>query len=287
MKQRQRVLACMSLLFAFLFAACGGRQSVASRSAAAYDEAKRKGTSIGGGLEHGGHAPGDAAATAGGSEIPGMDHSGMQSGEMPGMDHSKMQSGSMPAMDHSTMSAGSTAGMDHSKMQGRGTAAMDHSNMPSGMPGMQHGAAATPAVPPAPLSTTDSARVSPSATLKTDPFDAPAPISVSEAAKAANNVPDGDIRHIVPGQDQENPPTPQPAFRDGGSGQARHAQQATSAAPARPPTDHSAHGSSAAAAAQPKSTEATVYTCPMHPEVTSDKPGTCPKCGMALVKKEN
>jgi hypothetical protein len=27
---------------------------------------------------------------------------------------------------------------------------------------------------------------------------------------------------------------------------------------------------------------ATVFTCPMHPEVTSDKPGTCPKCGMKL-----
>lgn len=27
-----------------------------------------------------------------------------------------------------------------------------------------------------------------------------------------------------------------------------------------------------------------VYTCPMHPEVKSDKPGKCPKCGMNLVK---
>jgi hypothetical protein len=28
------------------------------------------------------------------------------------------------------------------------------------------------------------------------------------------------------------------------------------------------------------------YTCPMHPEVVTDKPGSCPKCGMDLVKKE-
>ncbi len=27
------------------------------------------------------------------------------------------------------------------------------------------------------------------------------------------------------------------------------------------------------------------YTCSMHPEVTSDKPGKCPKCGMDLVLK--
>lgn len=30
----------------------------------------------------------------------------------------------------------------------------------------------------------------------------------------------------------------------------------------------------------------TTYTCPMHPEVISDKPGKCPKCGMELVEKE-
>src|SRR2546426_11265287 len=29
--------------------------------------------------------------------------------------------------------------------------------------------------------------------------------------------------------------------------------------------------------------DATIYTCPMHPEVRSTSPGTCPKCGMKLV----
>ncbi len=28
------------------------------------------------------------------------------------------------------------------------------------------------------------------------------------------------------------------------------------------------------------------YTCPMHPEVVTNAPGQCPKCGMDLVKKE-
>jgi hypothetical protein len=31
---------------------------------------------------------------------------------------------------------------------------------------------------------------------------------------------------------------------------------------------------------------ATMYTCPMHPEVVKDKAGKCPKCGMDLVVKK-
>ena len=33
----------------------------------------------------------------------------------------------------------------------------------------------------------------------------------------------------------------------------------------------------------PKKAVAAVWTCPMHPEVKSDKPGKCPKCGMTLI----
>ena len=33
--------------------------------------------------------------------------------------------------------------------------------------------------------------------------------------------------------------------------------------------------------------EAVTYACPMHPDVTASSPGDCPKCGMALVRKES
>jgi len=42
--------------------------------------------------------------------------------------------------------------------------------------------------------------------------------------------------------------------------------------------DHKGHGQKSASESQASGK----YTCPMHPEVQSDKAGSCPKCGMAL-----
>jgi hypothetical protein len=39
-------------------------------------------------------------------------------------------------------------------------------------------------------------------------------------------------------------------------------------------------------AEKPGKAAGVLYTCPMHPEVISDKPGRCPECGMKLVPKE-
>lgn len=94
------------------------------------------------------------------------------------------------------------------------------------------------------------AMLNPASTLQPDAFDAPAPASVAEAAKTA------------PQQDQQQPH------------QHQHQHQPATA------TATTTHEHESA----PKA--AVVYVCPMHPEVTSDKPGECPKCGMALVEKK-
>jgi hypothetical protein len=72
------------------------------------------------------------------------------------------------------------------------------------------------------------------------------------------------------------------------------------AAPGLPPdpVDHPANPQAAAAPPPPPSTTLALnegpnstatapalYTCPHHPEVVSNQPGDCPKCGMALTPK--
>jgi hypothetical protein len=52
------------------------------------------------------------------------------------------------------------------------------------MPGMQHGSIAVAPVPNAPTNSSGIGRLDPAATLKTDDFDQPSPLAVSEANKA-------------------------------------------------------------------------------------------------------
>ncbi|MDB5121970.1 MAG: actP [Mucilaginibacter sp.] len=47
------------------------------------------------------------------------------------------------------------------------------------------------------------------------------------------------------------------------------------------------HPVKAVADTSKKAAAKVVYTCPMHTDVVSYKPGKCPKCGMTLVKKSD
>ena len=79
-------------------------------------------------------------------------------------------------------------------------------------------------------------------------------IDVSPAGLLAARVPGDDRGQVAVFETDKNPPTPERV--DGVTGRV---------------------GEPAAAA---------VYTCTMHPEVVSDQPGKCPKCGMKLVVKK-
>jgi uncharacterized protein involved in copper resistance len=226
MKRHVRALACGAALFAAIVAAgCGGKQTVASKSAAAFDEAKRKGIPIPAG-EHGGHSAEAGstpppAATATDHVATGTDHAamapmdhrampGMDHRAMPGMDHSKMtgmppsSSGAaahdMAGMDHSKMpvmqhgTAGGAVhtmpGMDHSAKAGMAHGAMPGMDHAKAMPGMQHGApAAAPIDIAPPITNAAIAQTQPAAVLRPDDFDSPAPSSVDEAKKAAQPMP--------------------------------------------------------------------------------------------------
>ena len=66
----------------------------------------------------------------------------------------------------------------------------------------------------------------------------------------------------------------------------RHCVEKFRADPGRFLNSGAASASSVAAAGAtkpvPAPTPGTTYTCPMHPEIVRDRPGSCPICGMAL-----
>jgi hypothetical protein len=184
MKHPLYPLACgVALVAAMAAGACGGNQTTASKSAAAYDEATKKGVPIE--SEHGGHSaepPAAAAATPAAAAMPAMDHSAM-----PGMDASQM-----PGLQHSPAATGA-----------HGMAGMDH----AAMPGMQHG---PPAAIEAPASNTSLSETQPAVTLRPDAFDAPAASAIAEAAKGASGM-SHSMEMTAPAPTPQQPQSPPPA----------------------------------------------------------------------------
>ncbi|HEX7831922.1 MAG TPA: hypothetical protein VF787_19860 [Thermoanaerobaculia bacterium] len=152
---------------AVIVLACGRNETTASKSAAAYREAKAKGIPVSGGHEHGGHdataatdtsgtmdhsAHGTGADTHAGHNMAAeMDHGAP--GAMSATDHDAMAHGS-GASAHATMSAANHAAMGHDTATNAhaghtttSAGAMDHSAHaamtgagPDQHAGMQHGA---------------------------------------------------------------------------------------------------------------------------------------------------
>ena len=257
MRQLQRTFLCAFFVASAVFpAACGGKETMASKSAAAYREAQTKGTPVSGGHEHGGHAVEGTTDHSTMTDMPGTDHAtmaGMDHATKDGIDHSQMA-----GMEHSKMTTAGHSdmtGMDHSTAQPDSMPGMNH----SAMPGMQHGSASAPVavVTATPRSSAEMARIEPGAALRPDAFDAPAPAAIAEAAKAAR-----------------------------GGGHAGHSMSGMAQPAPTEPADHQHHpmaAPSSSTAAPTGNQTAVVYTCPMHPEVRSTTPGQCPKCGMTLV----
>ncbi len=281
-------LVAISIL---VLAGCGGQKSVASRSQAAYVEAKAKGVDVssGSGGVHGGHvADADAPGTTSDS-MAGMDHSKMDMSKpdsMSGMDHSKMdmsKPGSMPGMDHSKMDMskpGSMPGMDHSKMGGMDMSGRDvipQQGLWSAVPVTTSPTMSGSSSPPAPTSNSSMRQLSPSSTLELDAQDQTSPVSAAEAVKSSA------MEHSMEGMDVEADLTSSSAMQHemGSPSQPAHQQgQPTSVSPAAKKKSNAGSAKAISPAAA-----AVLYTCPMHPEVISKKAGNCPKCGMTLVKK--
>lgn len=289
-------------------AACGGEPSVASKSAAAFEEARKKGQTFSGeGHSHGGdHGHGDHGAAppegprppaAGGehqhhaghgaAEAPaaggtqhgagheGMDHSahGSAAGQQPPADHSSMDHGAGAHAGHAPQPSGSTrqeaAGAGHEGHAGHGAPpaqapAEDHSGHAGHS--ASGGGTPSPAAPELPAQ--------PASILKPDPLDAPAPTSVLDAQRSAEMAREmsghgGHGGHGSPGAD---------TYRQLDAGRGPGAYEGSEPQTPGAGPQHHDHGAE-------EKQEAALYVCPMHPEVTGNTPGTCPKCGMALVER--
>lgn len=254
---------------------CGGDQSVASKSAAAFQEAQKKGETF----EGSGHSHGHGAVAPGGANpeegSPGHDHGEPEAAP----DHATMDHA---AMDHSTMGhGGEPQGAGHASQHGGsaaqpggGNAGHDMSPQAPAAEGQSSGGGheghspASGMMPdqPAPAADVPSPG-QPAKTLSPDPLDAPAATSVADAQRSAEMAEE----------------------MSGGGGHGGHGGHGTGTyrqtdAGREPVAEHESH-QHGGHGNQDDEEAAAVYVCPMHPEVTSATPGKCPKCGMDLVKR--
>jgi hypothetical protein len=240
-------------LAAGLLIGCGKEPSTASKSAEHEHGAQAEETE---GHEshagHEGHQMPKAAPGASTGHQHGTTHETHEAHE----GHSAPAKGS--AVDHSTMGHGAEKHAGHAPRPGApAEAGHDHSghSQPAPAPAAQpaapahdHSGHSQPAQPAAPAPEPEAPSPGqPAETLSPDALDSPATTSVQDAQRAQ-------------------------AMAQGGS-HAGHAGTYT----------HVDVGRSGEQAPEKKT--AAVYSCPMHPEVTSNGPGTCQKCGMALVER--
>lgn len=307
-------LATVGLIALVALLGCGGDESVASKSAAAYREAQKRGETFGGtghahghgamapGSEHAGMVPQDGAT--GEAHPAGHDHGVVGNGSS--VDHSAMEHGSMEhtGMQHSGTEHGS---MTPGSMEHGGMEHMDHGQSPAsgeaaGHAG--HGASASQAPsaatqPPGAghSSGTPSTRApvaalptQPAGILRPDALDLPAATSVLDAQRseemnremsggAGEDGGHGDHGGHGAGTYRQIDAGRGPGAYEGSEPQTPRADPHQGHGPAGPEAGHSHEP------APGEAQEAGLYVCPMHPEVTSKTPGTCPKCGMTLVKR--
>ena len=283
----ERMNTKMGWLFALavLVAACGGRETVASKSAAAYREAQEKEAAVTAGHEHG-HEHGQAAATrtdahAGHDMSTAADHAAMGHGAQ-GTTADHAAHGGMTthaahgettdhtahggATDHAAH--GRPRQQQHATHAAHGDHTTGHAARGTRSGGdhaaMGHGAAASGAHAQHGTGTAPGAHAQHSAPQPAPPA-AHTDHGAHVAAASVTPAPRASGTALQP--DAFDAPLPV-SVAEAAKAQGGAPGGATHTGPAASP-------SSAAA----------VYTCPMHPEVTSDTPGTCPKCGMALVKK--
>jgi hypothetical protein len=222
-RPRAWALGLVGLFCGVLAAGCERRPTMASRSAAAYDEAVAKGLPVGSG--HGGH---DATSDKGHGdmEMPGATGAG-EASPMAGMMNPSEAAGAgsrKGPVDHAQMghsmpagAAGSARGgmMDHSQMDhsapaapaGHAMAGMSHGATAQGTTaGHDHAALASSLPLETPQSSAEIARLAPAETLQQDELDRPAALSLAEAQKAGGKA--DHTGHGAHGAVEEAPPQP-------------------------------------------------------------------------------